>query len=1067
MNNTKYLTRKVPQGLLACALLVGNFAYAQDESSDGDDDVFELSPFTVTSAEDEGWRAENTLAGSRLNTSLKDTPAVVDVLTSELLNELGINDFSDALALSANFEQNFGDLGGSNAVINASFPGAAQGLNFQTRGQGGALARNFIPTGFRPESYTTQRIDNSSGPNAILFGIGGAGGIVNVTTKRANLNRDRSSIQFRVDEHDTFNVRFDANRVLIDEKLGFRLNLARERSKAFHEWSDSDLDGIHFTLKARPTERTEINFEFERDKRESLIVDRRTITQRINVWEGLGSQLVTPRSNIAGIPTGQYNAFRNGIRDSLGVDGITNGNRFSWVANGDESFLLNTRRYFTARSNTSRPVADETYASFSTNLSGPGGAREINRTLAALSIDQRLAEKMYLNLSLSREYGDASTHQTFLGSTGGGNTFLGADPNAIFNARTLAFNPNEVGFEVDPDDADGRFVNPNAGRFFVEGRWRRREQSSRRDYAQMTLAATIDPGDRWGEHNFVANLGYSRRDSDSAQLEHVWTGGHFSNNPSGGGNRIYLRNYVTPGDFSTYHAPDWRVIEGVEWEHPTYGILRPDFTPSNMREGISWDRNGLVAVQSFWFNRRLVTTFGLRKDEQTTRAFRSSRGTFTEDYPSGLRNPDNNSTGRQGLLTIDRDNFTEQIDEGNTKSLGGVFHINENVAVYYNTSNSFSAGNSMLTANNQALIQELDILLDKPQVDGEGSDFGLKFRWGEGRYDLTAGYFETSTINTSGTLGINERGNDDSIFRNWQGIFDNLFAPENGPQLLNFDRRNLPTQDMEVVRNLTAQYPGMFPVFVHQRDLFDSTSEGYELRFNARPVKNLRIRATYSYTDSQNDNILQRTLNMRSQLGSYLEDLQSAHPDVDVMSLMREAPEDEDAADPLTIAGHLDLVDVKINETIDLNTANFGSPPHRFNLNAGYTFSERLKGLSVNAGVNWRSSARAANYVITDPDNSSIILDQIEIESGGQTDVSIGASYRTKAKFLGNANVTYQVNVRNLNRSEAKPLVRRYGSGNTIALIAVPEGQELPEPTPFVTFLQQPRTVSATVTIDF
>ena len=40
----------------------------------------ELSPFTVTSGDDQSYRAQNTLAGSRLNSALKDTPGVLDEL---------------------------------------------------------------------------------------------------------------------------------------------------------------------------------------------------------------------------------------------------------------------------------------------------------------------------------------------------------------------------------------------------------------------------------------------------------------------------------------------------------------------------------------------------------------------------------------------------------------------------------------------------------------------------------------------------------------------------------------------------------------------------------------------------------------------------------------------------------------------------------------------------------------------------------------------------------------------------------------------------------------------------
>ena len=45
-----------------------------------EEEPIELSPFTVTSGDDQGHRAQNTLAGSRLNSALKDTPGVLDGL---------------------------------------------------------------------------------------------------------------------------------------------------------------------------------------------------------------------------------------------------------------------------------------------------------------------------------------------------------------------------------------------------------------------------------------------------------------------------------------------------------------------------------------------------------------------------------------------------------------------------------------------------------------------------------------------------------------------------------------------------------------------------------------------------------------------------------------------------------------------------------------------------------------------------------------------------------------------------------------------------------------------------
>ncbi len=106
------------------------------------DDVVELSPFTVDASADKGYRATNTLAGSRLNTSLRDTPASVTVFTKELLEDLGLNQIEKLTDYSPSAQMNLQDsssapnannyLGGPNLVKNIDIRGigASQGLDY-------------------------------------------------------------------------------------------------------------------------------------------------------------------------------------------------------------------------------------------------------------------------------------------------------------------------------------------------------------------------------------------------------------------------------------------------------------------------------------------------------------------------------------------------------------------------------------------------------------------------------------------------------------------------------------------------------------------------------------------------------------------------------------------------------------------------------------------------------------------------------------------------------------------------------------------------------------------------
>ena len=73
------------------------------------DEVVELSPFTVDASADKGYKAANTLAGSRLNSSLNDTAASVTVFTKELLEDLGLNNLEQLSDYIPSTQMNYQD----------------------------------------------------------------------------------------------------------------------------------------------------------------------------------------------------------------------------------------------------------------------------------------------------------------------------------------------------------------------------------------------------------------------------------------------------------------------------------------------------------------------------------------------------------------------------------------------------------------------------------------------------------------------------------------------------------------------------------------------------------------------------------------------------------------------------------------------------------------------------------------------------------------------------------------------------------------------------------------------
>ena len=57
------------------------------EPEEKEEQVVELSPFEVTSDQDRGYAATSSLAGSRINTQLRDVGSAITVVTAEFMKD--------------------------------------------------------------------------------------------------------------------------------------------------------------------------------------------------------------------------------------------------------------------------------------------------------------------------------------------------------------------------------------------------------------------------------------------------------------------------------------------------------------------------------------------------------------------------------------------------------------------------------------------------------------------------------------------------------------------------------------------------------------------------------------------------------------------------------------------------------------------------------------------------------------------------------------------------------------------------------------------------------------------
>jgi hypothetical protein len=237
--------------------------------------VIELSPFTVSTARDTGYFAENTLAGSRLNTNLADLGASITVVTKQQLEDTGALDINDVFMYEANTEgantytpinvnrSNLTDnIGGWSGDDGSPFGIATAN---RVRGLGRAdTAQNNYPTIARLpfDSYNTNSVEISRGPNSMLFGTGSPAGIVNQSPSEAALNRFATTVSGRYGSFDAYRASIGTN-VPLGSKLAIYA-AALYDSRGFQRKPSSDVYRRQYgTLTFQPFRTTKITASYE------------------------------------------------------------------------------------------------------------------------------------------------------------------------------------------------------------------------------------------------------------------------------------------------------------------------------------------------------------------------------------------------------------------------------------------------------------------------------------------------------------------------------------------------------------------------------------------------------------------------------------------------------------------------------------------------------------------------------------------------------------------------------------------------------------------------------------
>lgn len=721
--------RKIPSCLILLTL-PGAILFAQD---DNEEEVVELSPFVVNADSEVGYLATETLSGTRIRSKLGEVGASLDVLTSELLEDVGANDATDALDLSGNVTtwDKSGDQDFVQNQIWFSNPYNSRGFLSQS------VLADFFELGVQPlDFYSFTRLTIAKGPNAVLYGIGSPGGVLSLERKKALFGKDTFELQVKVDSEESFRSTVDVSSEIIEDKLAFRAGALYFDKKEFIEPAGLLRKGVFGTLTWRPTRKTNLTLFLEQGNED-----------RIFRYGWITYDWVSPWIE-AGMPT--YAMVGDPLNASPG-SGLDREGKLTVNVQGQPQIEATTWRGMARGEANEIPgyppedINETRLKSFTEDnaiwnveglqLIGDGLKRYLEWRDFMVTLQHEIVPNLNIELAYNRNWTKHRTVQAFPGFQ-------------------LMIDPNEVLPNGDP--------NPNYLSTYIEtSRTEVVGAENTADTYRATLTYELDLRDRKilgripvGRLNLVGMV--ERRDARSlfAGFRRVNTTperlgnfpGDFFPDLRNWANKISTRAYVqtdlTPAgaEVTPYYQSNFDPIDdpGV-----TSGWIRHT-SPRDIDE---IRETYLLAAQFFtWQTRqgyeRLILTAGIRDDKSTSRRTSYPLIPVTNIYEGqnfrGSPWDVSDEILYDGTFNYGTKDPKEVTDEDPTKTYSAVFRLNRNWMVFYNFSD--------VLISSSALFK--DIYGDAPPPTlGETNDFGIRANLMDDKLNASLTFFETSAIN--------------------------------------------------------------------------------------------------------------------------------------------------------------------------------------------------------------------------------------------------------------------------------------------------------------------------------
>ncbi|MFU7528750.1 TonB-dependent receptor [Qipengyuania sp. ASV99] len=259
--------------LLSCAAIAfpaaANDSAGQETSAQDRSLIPAAGPIMETQGEDILVTGD-ILQSSQVNsvkspTPIIDVPQSLTITTQEEITERGFTSIGQIIDYTPGVSTSQGE-GHRDAIV---FRGVRSTADFFIDG-----VRDDVQ--YYRGLYNLEQVEILRGPNALLFGRGGTGGILNRVTKKGALGENFGGGQVAVDTFGEFSVQGDIN-LSASENVALRVNAAYENLNNHRDFYDGDRIGFNPTARIALGEDTLLDLSYEFADQERFI-DRGIVT---------------------------------------------------------------------------------------------------------------------------------------------------------------------------------------------------------------------------------------------------------------------------------------------------------------------------------------------------------------------------------------------------------------------------------------------------------------------------------------------------------------------------------------------------------------------------------------------------------------------------------------------------------------------------------------------------------------------------------------------------------------------------------------------------------------------